>query len=40
MCASASNSKSYTAMETIIVGFIALLLFLYLFVAMIKPEKF
>jgi len=27
-------------METIIVGVIALLLFVYLFVAMIRPEKF
>ncbi|MBX6326933.1 MAG: K(+)-transporting ATPase subunit F [Chthoniobacterales bacterium] len=27
-------------METAIVGFIALLLFVYLFVAMIRPEKF
>ncbi|HEY6998047.1 MAG TPA: K(+)-transporting ATPase subunit F [Candidatus Binatia bacterium] len=27
-------------METIIVGIIALLLFAYLFVAMIRPEKF
>jgi len=27
-------------METIFVGVIALLLFLYLFVAMIRPEKF
>ncbi|QIF05974.1 K(+)-transporting ATPase subunit F [Roseimicrobium sp. ORNL1] len=27
-------------METILVGLIALLLFLYLFVAMIRPEKF
>ena len=27
-------------METIIVGLIALLLFVYLFVAMIRPEKF
>jgi len=27
-------------METIIVGTIALLLFIYLFVAMIRPEKF
>jgi len=27
-------------METIIVGIIALLLFIYLFVAMIWPEKF
>jgi len=27
-------------METIIVGIIALLLFVYLFVAMIRPEKF
>ena len=39
MCASASNSKNPTTMETIIVGFIALLLFLYLLVAMIQPEK-
>jgi K+-transporting ATPase KdpF subunit len=28
------------AMETIIVSIIALLLFIYLFVAMIRPEKF
>ncbi|MCX6903343.1 MAG: K(+)-transporting ATPase subunit F [Verrucomicrobia bacterium] len=27
-------------METIIVGLVALLLFIYLFVAMIRPEKF
>jgi len=27
-------------METIIVGIIALLLFVYLFVAMVRPEKF
>jgi len=27
-------------METVIVGIIALLLFIYLFVAMIRPEKF
>jgi len=27
-------------METIVVGFIALLLFIYLFAAMIWPEKF
>ncbi|PYK65473.1 MAG: K(+)-transporting ATPase subunit F [Verrucomicrobia bacterium] len=27
-------------METIIVGIIALLLFIYLFVAMVRPEKF
>jgi K+-transporting ATPase, KdpF subunit len=27
-------------METIIVGIIAVLLFIYLFVAMIRPEKF
>jgi K+-transporting ATPase KdpF subunit len=27
-------------METIVVGIIALLLFVYLFVAMIRPEKF
>ena len=28
------------SMETIIVGIVALLLFIYLFVAMIRPEKF
>jgi K+-transporting ATPase KdpF subunit len=28
------------AMETIVVGIIAALLFVYLFVAMIRPEKF
>jgi len=27
-------------METILVGLIALLLFIYLFVALIRPEKF
>jgi len=27
-------------METLVVGLIALLLFIYLFVAMIRPEKF
>jgi len=27
-------------METIVVGIIALLLFVYLFIAMIRPEKF
>jgi len=27
-------------METIVVGIVALLLFIYLFVAMIRPEKF
>jgi len=27
-------------METVIVGLVALLLFIYLFVAMIRPEKF
>jgi len=27
-------------METIIVGIIAVLLFIYLFVAMVRPEKF
>lgn len=37
---SAPNSEPATAMETVIVGSIALLLFLYLFVAMIRPEKF
>jgi K+-transporting ATPase KdpF subunit len=29
-----------TPMETIIVGLVALLLFIYLFMAMIRPEKF
>jgi K+-transporting ATPase KdpF subunit len=38
MCASATNFKSN--MGTIVVGIIALLLFAYLFVAMIWPEKF
>lgn len=37
MCASATNFKS---MGTIIVSIIALLLFAYLFAAMIRPEKF
>jgi len=27
-------------METLVVGLVALLLFVYLFVAMIRPEKF
>jgi len=27
-------------METIVVGIVALLLFIYLFMAMIRPEKF
>jgi len=38
MSASARNSR--TTMETILVGLIALLLFIYLFVALIRPEKF
>ena len=29
-----------TTMENLVVGIIALLLFIYLFVAMIRPEKF
>ncbi len=37
MCASVKNSK---LMENIIVGAIALLLFVYLLVAMLRPEKF
>jgi K+-transporting ATPase KdpF subunit len=32
--------QTLTPMETIIVGIIALLLFAYLFIAMIRPEKF
>jgi K+-transporting ATPase KdpF subunit len=39
-CASASNFKPATAMETILMGVIAMLLFVYLFVAMTRPEKF
>jgi K+-transporting ATPase KdpF subunit len=35
-----SSNPCLTAMETILVGLIALLLFLYLFAAMIRPEKF
>jgi K+-transporting ATPase KdpF subunit len=36
-----ASAKTFrSAMESIIVGIIALLLFLYLFVAMIRPEKF
>lgn len=38
MCPVATSSE--TTMETIIVGSLALLLFVYLFVAMIRPEKF
>ncbi|HEX2746640.1 MAG TPA: K(+)-transporting ATPase subunit F [Verrucomicrobiales bacterium] len=38
--ASATSSEPSSAMETAITGFIALLLFVYLFVAMIRPEKF
>jgi K+-transporting ATPase KdpF subunit len=38
MPASAANSDP--AMETIIVGLIALALLVYLFTAMIRPEKF
>lgn len=43
MSASAKNFKvrpGLTYMENIIVGIIAVLLFGYLFVAMIRPEKF
>jgi K+-transporting ATPase KdpF subunit len=32
--------KSRNAMENIVVGIISLLLFVYLFVAMVWPEKF
>ena len=32
--------KNSKAMETLIVSLVALCLFVYLFVAMIKPEKF
>ena len=39
MCVSATACKR-GAMETIIVTVIALLLFVYLFMAMIRPEKF
>jgi len=39
MCASATSFRG-TDMEIIVVSFIALLLFIYLFVAMIHPEKF
>jgi len=34
------SAKNSSAMETLVVGLIALLLFIYLFVAMIRPEKF
>jgi K+-transporting ATPase KdpF subunit len=37
---SASARRCRRLMENLIVGIIALLLFAYLFVAMIKPEKF
>jgi K+-transporting ATPase KdpF subunit len=37
---SAFAKGSRNRMETIVVGIIALLLFAYLFVAMIRPEKF
>lgn len=42
MSTSAPNSEpsAATAMETIIVGCIALILFLYLLAAMLRPEKF
>jgi K+-transporting ATPase KdpF subunit len=36
----ASVKKSRSSMENIIVGIISLLLFAYLFVAMVWPEKF
>lgn len=39
MRASAKNSENST-METLIASLIALALFIYLFVAMIRPEKF
>ena len=40
MPASVKNSNRTHTMENIIVGGVALLLFIYLFVAMIRPEKF
>lgn len=40
MCASARNFNHRYPMETILVGGVAFLLFLYLFAAMIRPEKF
>jgi K+-transporting ATPase KdpF subunit len=39
MCAPARKCKG-TLMENLIVGIVALLLFVYLLVAMIRPEKF
>jgi K+-transporting ATPase KdpF subunit len=39
MCVFARNCRR-RQMETIIVSIIALLLFAYLFIAMIRPEKF
>ena len=36
----AAGFEERNAMENIIAGGVALLLFLYLFVAMIRPEKF
>jgi len=38
MCACVRKCK--TAMENLIVGIVALLLFIYLLAAMIRPEKF
>jgi len=40
MRAGAKNCKPIVAMENIIVGLIALALFAYLFVAMVRPERF
>ncbi|MDB6140810.1 MAG: hypothetical protein JWO94_3882 [Verrucomicrobiaceae bacterium] len=40
MCASAKNSDTAKPMENLIVGTVAFCLFIYLFVAMIRPEKF
>jgi K+-transporting ATPase KdpF subunit len=40
MPASAKDSNQPHTMENIIVGVVAFLLFIYLFVAMIRPEKF
>ena len=39
MCAAARDSRR-DALETLVVGSIACLLFLYLLVAMLRPEKF
>ena len=40
MSAFPKNFDPAAAMESALTGFVALLLFIYLFVAMIRPEKF